>query len=88
MAPLVSGAASTSVEDVARSPEGEHRSGTQASMESVVHKKKDASDKVKEKLVRDALPKGLRGYSGWLTPSGSIDVFTENEVIEVKHYKK
>lgn len=55
-------------------------------MESVVHKKKDASDKVKKKFVRDALPKRLRGYSGWQIPSGSIAVFTETEGIEVKHY--
>lgn len=40
------------MEDVVRSPdEGEHRSGAQASMESVAHKKKYTLDKAKEKFV-------------------------------------
>lgn len=44
-------------------------------------------NKVKEKDIRDALAKHLRGEIEWLTPSGSIDVFTPTEVIEVKHFK-
>lgn len=54
IASLVSGTASTSVEDVARSPEGEHRSGTQFDRVGCAQEKY-ASDKVKEKFVRDAL---------------------------------
>ncbi|CAM9444640.1 unnamed protein product, partial [Ectocarpus fasciculatus] len=42
---------------------------------------------VKEHVVRDALARRLRGQPEWQTPSGSIDVFTKDEVIEVKHFK-
>lgn len=50
----------------------------------MVHTKKNV--KVKEKDVRDALAKRLGGETEWGSPAGLIDVFTQNEVIEVKHY--
>ena len=43
--------------------------------------------RVRENCVRDALAQTLNGKTEWLTPSGAIDVFTTNEVIEVKHFK-
>lgn len=73
----VRGAVPASVEDA---------EDTQASIAPVVHKKKDVSNKVKENFGRDGLTRHLRGEIEWLT-SGSIDVFTKNEVIEGKHYK-
>ncbi|CAM9456914.1 unnamed protein product, partial [Ectocarpus sp. 13 AM-2016] len=43
--------------------------------------------KVTEKDVRDALARHTRGRTEWSTPAGSIDVFTSDEVIEIKHLK-
>ncbi|CAM9497095.1 unnamed protein product, partial [Pylaiella littoralis] len=40
-----------------------------------------------EKDVRDALARHTRGQTEWGTPAGSIDVFTRDEVIEIKHFK-
>ncbi|CAN0432261.1 unnamed protein product, partial [Pylaiella littoralis] len=40
-----------------------------------------------EHSVRDALCTRLGGLPEVLTPSGSIDVLTKTEVIEVKHYR-
>ncbi|CAN0039066.1 unnamed protein product, partial [Ectocarpus sp. 12 AP-2014] len=48
---------------------------------------KIASNKVNEKDVRDALARHTRGQTEWGTPAGSIDVFTRDEVIEIKHFK-
>lgn len=45
------------------------------------------SNKVSEKQVRDALARITRGEIEWATPAGYIDVFTKDEVIEIKHYK-
>lgn len=45
------------------------------------------SNKVNEKQGRDALALRARGELKWATPAGSIDVFTKDEVIEIKHYK-
>lgn len=88
MASLVGDAAPASVENVARSCESAHDSGTQALMAPVVQKRKNVSHKVKEKIVRDALVKSIGGHIEWRIPSGAIDVFTTNEVLEVKHYKQ
>lgn len=71
------GAASASVENVARSDECEHNSDTQATA-PVVHKEKDVSIRVKEHSVRDALPERLRGRIEIMTPSGATDVLTKN----------
>lgn len=81
----VRGAAPTSVENDARSPERDHNPGTQAPIAPMVHTKK-MSNKVKEKDVRDTLAKRLGGVTEWGSPAGSIDVFTKSEVIEVEHY--
>ncbi|CAM9241890.1 unnamed protein product, partial [Ectocarpus sp. 4 AP-2014] len=45
------------------------------------------SNKVDEKDVRDALARHTQGEIEWRTPAGSIDVFTKDEVIEIKYYK-
>lgn len=47
------------------------------------------SNTVKEREVRDALCRnlGAKTMTEVLTPSGSVDVLSENEVIEVKHYR-
>lgn len=50
-------------------------------------KNKHGSNKIKEHVVRDALCSRIGGIPEVLTPSGSIDVLTRNEVIEVKHYR-
>lgn len=76
------------VDDNTMSSEGENASGTQPSTAPVVHEGKNVSNEVKEKVVRDALAKSIGGHMEWRTPSGAIDVFTENEVVEVKHYKR
>lgn len=85
LATHVRGAAPTSVENAARSPERYHDPGTQVPIAPMVHTKK-TSNKVKEKDVRYALAKRLGGETEWGSPAGLIDVFTKNEVIEVKHY--
>ncbi|CAM9207616.1 unnamed protein product, partial [Laminaria digitata] len=50
--------------------------------------KQHVSNKVKEHAIRDALKSRIGGMPEVLTPSGSIDLLTINEVIEVKHYRK
>lgn len=45
------------------------------------------SNKIKEKVVRDALKSRVGGMPEVLSPSGSIDLLTRSEVIEVKHYR-
>lgn len=72
LATSVHGAPATGVENATRTPEFEHDKG-----------EKSMPNKVKEKDIRDALAKRLRGEIEWLTPSGSIDVFTPTEVIVV-----
>lgn len=50
--------------------------------------RKPHSKRVKEHVVRDALSRrlGAKAMIEVLTPAGSIDVLSEHEVIEVKHY--
>lgn len=50
---------------------------------------KQPSKRVKEHEIRDALSRrlGVKTMTEVLTPAGSIDVLSENEVIEVKHYR-
>lgn len=52
---------------------------------SRAHSKTEVSKKVDEKSVRDALARHARGEIEWGTPAGSIDVFTQDEIIEIKH---
>lgn len=72
LATSVRGAPATSLENATHTPEFEHDRGA-----------KSKQNKVKEKDIRDGLAKHLRGEIEWLTSSGSIDVFTPTEVIEV-----
>lgn len=51
-------------------------------------KNKLGSNKIKEKVVRDALESRIGGMPEVLCPAGSIDLLTINEVIEVKHYRE
>lgn len=55
-------------------------------MAPAVHKKKMCRDKVK-KVVINALAQSV-GHIEWRTPSGAIGVFTKNEVVEVRSYKR
>lgn len=49
--------------------------------------RKPPSTRVKEYVVRDALSRriGAKAMIEVLTPAGSVDVLSENEVIEVEH---
>ena len=85
LAANVRGAAPTSVENATRPSECDD-TDSHTSMVLVLRTNKVANN-VKEKNVRDTLAKRLQGEIEWLTPSGSIDVFTRTEVIEVKHFK-
>lgn len=49
---------------------------------------KEASPRVSECLVRDALAVDVGGEIEVETPAGFIDVLSDNAVIEVKYYKK
>lgn len=57
------------------------------SPESAQASKKSVPNKVSEKEFRDALARITQGEIEWGTPAGSIDVFTKDEVVEIKYYK-
>ena len=65
----------------------EHSSRTQTSTALRAHSSTEVSKKIDEKSVRDALAHHTRGKIEWGTPAGFIDVFTQDEIIEIKHYK-
>ncbi|CAM9824491.1 unnamed protein product, partial [Ectocarpus sp. 13 AM-2016] len=57
-----------------------------ALIEPIEYIEKDVSSRVKEKSVRDALALIVGGKIEQETPVGFIDVLSDTEVIEVKHY--
>ena len=65
----------------------DHTSFAAAQTAPLAHSVKAVSKKIDEKDVRDALARRTLGEIEWGTPAGSIDVFTKDEVIEIKHYR-
>ncbi|CAN0252384.1 unnamed protein product, partial [Ectocarpus sp. 6 AP-2014] len=57
-----------------------------ALIEPIDHTEKYVSGRVREKSVRDALALIVGGKTEQETPVGFIDVLSDTEVIEVKHY--
>lgn len=71
------------------SSEGENDSCAQPSTTPVVYKEKYVLTEVDEKVVRDApVAKNIGGHIVGRTPSGAVDVFSENEVAGVKQSKQ
>ncbi|CBJ33597.1 conserved unknown protein [Ectocarpus siliculosus] len=82
-----SGAATASVDSGPAADSGESSKSAASASRRGMSYNKNASNKVSERDVRDALARQTRGQTEWGTPAGSIDVFTRDEVIEIKHFK-